>query len=232
MSTPIEKIKKLLALANDKGASEDEAATAMKLAMGLMARHGINQSQVEDAKPESRSKQGKRMHKNKGRQFRTYDLLLAEAAGILYGCRLLFYGKNGSRGIEFVGRSDNIEAAELTLFWLVQQMDRFYAAAPVPPGADRRQFRVTFKDACARRVLTRAHKIVEDMERNDVAAQAGTGNNALVVKGYFDQLRAEAEDVLQGLGVVKTTKLNVRYGVGSAAGYEAGGHVQLRKEVE
>ena len=34
------RIAKLLAVAADKGASEDEAATAMRMAAGLMARGG------------------------------------------------------------------------------------------------------------------------------------------------------------------------------------------------
>jgi hypothetical protein len=53
-----QKILKLLNLANDKGATEDEAATAMRMAMGLMTRHGIEQSQLGSGLVPSRAKMG------------------------------------------------------------------------------------------------------------------------------------------------------------------------------
>lgn len=45
----LEKIRKTLSLANDKGATEQERETAMRMAHGLLAKHNLSMAQVEKA---------------------------------------------------------------------------------------------------------------------------------------------------------------------------------------
>src|SRR5690606_5442235 len=82
-----------------------------------------------------------------------YQLVLANAAAHLYGCKVIMYGR-GKQGIEFVGREMNIEAASFTLIFLTQQVEGLYKQG-LTKGLSQRQrseFRKTFKWACACRV--------------------------------------------------------------------------------
>ena len=214
-----DKIRKLLAVAHDKGASEEEAATAMRLAMTLMARHGIEQSQLGAEKP--------KVHIDTvtAEATKKYELRVAMAAGILYGCNLI--AKNGGNdGFFYVGRPANIEAAELTYPWLLDQVEALYKAA-LPKGlsqTDRAEYRRTFKAACAERIYMRAI----DLVKNPTAIE---GSTALVVQGYFNELAAENRAAIESQLKIKPMRMGFRLGNGSVDGARAGERVKLRQEV-
>lgn len=225
------KIIKLLNLANDKGATEDEAGTAMRMALGLMTRHGIEQSALGEGLTPPRAKLGTFIKE----KFHPHQITLATAAGTLYGCRLVCFGKGGSGGIQFIGRQDNIDAAELTLLYLTRQVEALYKTS-LPKGMGktaRAEYRRTFKDACANRVSTRASLLMRQMAFDQATAKAATGQNALVVQGYFEQCFKEADDMMkQSFGDVKGMERKFKYGSGSHAGNTAGDNVKLRQEVQ
>jgi uncharacterized protein DUF2786 len=227
----IEKIKKLLNMTSDRGCSEDEAETALRMASGLMARHGIEQASLTANSVKNLAKIGKRI----SREFKKYQLVTAQAAAELYGCTIVWYS-SGKYGLEFVGRPDNTVAAESTMFWLMSQIERFYKES-LPRGltqSDRANYRKTFKEACALRVSSRVHRMMADMTRNNQSAQASTGQNALVVSGYFERLHKENKELLQSeyAGRLKQSKpMRFSAGSGTAAGQAAGDRVQLRREL-
>lgn len=217
------KIQKLLTLANDKGASEDEAATAMRMAMGLMMKHGIEQKDLGGDVP--RAKRGSHLKAT----FQKYQIILAMAAADLYGCRVLFYN-GGKEGLLFVGRQDNIDASEQMLIWLTQQVERLYKT-DLRRGMTQRErgeFRKTFKWACASRVAVRVSQLVKEMQQSDASAKEATGSNALVVLGHYRTLLDEAE---QAIGDVRKRAITGHYGSGSNQGHAAGDKVQLRHTV-
>ncbi len=227
MSDIRDKIKKLLAVANDKGASEAEAASAMQMAMGLMARHGIEASELQE-KDVPKSKLGEKIRA----KFDGYEVIIASASAYLYGCRLLCINK-GKDGILFVGRPDNIEASEMTMLFLAKQLEALYKQA-LPAGLtkkERSSFRKRFKFACAERIQARAAKLMEEMRASDVAAQKATGRNALVVQGYFNQIMGEADQLVRELGTRQVKQPTVKPGHGSLEGWRAGEHVKLRQEL-
>jgi hypothetical protein len=118
-----------------------------------------------------------------------------QAAGLLYGveCQAPNLGKYG---FYYTGREENINLAEQTMLWLVRQVELLYKQA-LPKGLTQRQradFRNSFKDACAKRVLDRAYTLVREMKTNEATAQETTGRNAVVVAGYFDSLRNEISE--------------------------------------
>lgn len=223
-----ERIRKLYALANDKAATEDEAATAMRMALGLMAKHGIELSDI-GGEP-SKAKKGTAL----SNRFDPFEIHLANAAGYLFGCKVVTIAM-GKEGLYFVGRPDNIEAAEATLLFLTRQVEAFYKAA-LPAGMtqrERSEFRRTFKIAAAGRVQQRVRALIRDMQSNDAAAKGATGSNALVVKGYFDQMFSEADAEIAQIAGLRTTKVRDRKtGSGTSAGYAAGDRVKLRQEVQ
>lgn len=231
MNTELDKMKdrirKLFALANDKAATEDEAAAALKIAMGLMAKYGIEQASISD-KPLSKA-----MEKKLAEAIKDYQITIISAAATLYGCKVIVLGR-GKAGVEIFGREENVEATHMTALWLGRQLESFYKQA-LPSGLsqkERSEFRRTFKQACATRVSGRAWRMYYDMTHNTQTAQEATGKNALVVLGHFDQMFAEADAAIASkYGKVKEVTRKSRAGSGTMAGLQAGDQVKLRREL-
>lgn len=187
------KITKLLNMTVENGCSEDEQETAMAMAAAIATRLGIDleAQRQKEATPAQR----KAVRKAVNQEFKIHQVLAFQAAAALYGCDLYTYD-HGKGGLYFIGREENVELAEQTAFWLMRQVELLYKEH-LPRGltqAVRAQYRKTFKAACAHRVAERAYALMREMKRNDATAQNATGQNALVVQGYFDQLKRENQD--------------------------------------
>lgn len=214
----VDRIRKLLNLAHDKGASEHEAARALELATELMLKHGI---EAKDLDNEVRIGEGSTFELD-GR----WHSICAQAVGVLYGTLPLHY----STGFNFVGRQDNVEACEVTFAYIVLQVTEIYKQS-LPKGlskAERNEFRRTFKEGCALRVFHRAHEIISAFEKR------GTSEcTALAVIDHRKALAAEAaEFAQQHLGAkVKTSEMVIRGSNGSQLGYAAGERVRLSREI-
>lgn len=187
------KITKLLNMTVENGCSEDEQETAMAMAASIATRLGIDleAQRQKEATPAQR----KAIKKAVNQEFKVHQVLAFQAAAALYGCDLYTYD-HGKGGLYFIGREENVELAEQTAFWLMRQVELLYKEH-LPRGltqAVRAQYRKTFKAACAHRVAERAYALMREMKRDNAAAQKATGQNALVVQGYFEQLKKENQD--------------------------------------
>lgn len=184
------KITKLLNMTVENGCSEDEQETAMSMAAAIATKLGIDLEAQRSKEPTAA--QRKAMKKAFNQEFKIHQVLAFQAAAKLYGCDVYTYS-GGKGGLFFVGRDENIELAEQTAFWLMRQVELLYKQN-LPRGLSqsvRAQYRKTFKAACAYRVNERAAQLMREMKMNEQAAQAATGQNALVVQGYFEQLARE-----------------------------------------
>lgn len=191
MSDIRDRISKLLNMTVKNGCTEDEQETALKLAAGLAARAGIEL----DALRLKGAPLRKVASKFKSDKLKPHQGLAAQAAAVLVGIRCELYNL-GHQGLAFVGREELIEVAEDIMFWLFRQIEELYKQG-LPPGMtkrDRSEFRKTFKAACAQRTLERAHEYMQRMKTNEATAKQATGQNALVVQGYFDTLKAEINE--------------------------------------
>lgn len=186
-----ERISKLMNMTTENGCTEDEANSAMQMAAGLAARLGINM----DACRPAGSPKPKIVPKKSYKELKIHQALCGEAAAYLYGCE--YEAENlGKYGHSFLGREENVELAEMTMLWLIRQVELLYKAH-LPRGLTqkaRAEFRRSFKEACAERVRDRARQLVREMKHNDASAVAATGSNALVVRNHFKTLEDEIED--------------------------------------
>lgn len=222
----VDRIKKLLRIGQvNSGATENEAAVAMQMASALMLKHGLEVNLDDDNKVEG-AVQG---------EFTKYDndwqLQCAAAVGYLYSSRYVY--KSGAKWVAFVGRPDNIAAAQHTWSYLCAEVERLYKRN-LPKGMsqeDRANFRRTFKFACARRLAARAWAIMEELRQDDVKAIAATGSRALVIVQSIDAQLAEADAMLKEAGT-KIVKHKPRAdGLGTTMGRQAGNEVQLQNQV-
>lgn len=190
-----ERISKLLNMTVENGCSEDEQETALRLAAAAATKAGID---LEAFQAEAAKSSGvaapKRTAKYKGfsQTWKDHQIFAAKAAGELYGVDVIHYSDNR---LSMVGREENIELTEQTMMWLMRQVELLYKQN-LPRGLsqrDRAQFRKNFKVNCAHRVYLRAIELMREMRFNDAAAGQATGQNALVVQGYFETLKEERD---------------------------------------
>lgn len=225
----VEKIRKLLRLARDAGATEAEAATAMAMAQKLMLQHDIDN--VEEV-VEQLAMRGdwQKMDPNATK----WQRVLAQAVAKLYNCRTMISGSGKYMHIQFVGKASHVLVCADTLQWIIEQVNDLHKQALVAfrdklggslSKYHYRDFRHTFKEACAMRIYQRAEEIVA-AARNEIPHHM-----ALVV---IDQSLAAADDLIQEVcGGRKGRSIKLRkYGYGTGAGHAAGNKVQLQHKVK
>lgn len=220
----VRKIQKLLAVANDSRGNEHVAANALTLAQKLMLEHNISEHDLGQF-VESEIKRGAWVPAPD----RKWALMLAQAVATMYTCRVLM--SSGTTGFyRFAGRQLNVQVAEMTLPWLVEQVELFYQEGLRVVTArngrtltkrQRAEFRRCFKEACALRVWQRAAEIIAKM-RNEIP-----GHKALVViDNALGQIDESLKDVEKGKNLEP-----IKAGLGSAMGVLAAERVQLQRQV-
>lgn len=216
-----DRIKKLFALARDKGASEHEAARALEMAQRLMMKHGINGNDLVDGPPIGwgdsfalETRWQKILHGGIGH---LYAVVSVETDGL---------------GLQFVGKTENVEAAEETLKFIIDQVETLYKQS-LPRGLDkkvRHEFRKNFKDGCALRIQERIRELVKTQTTdNEKAAELGT--TALVVRKHRDQLMDDTREFLKDLSLKERRPMKMKDGYGTQQGREAGSRVNIHKTV-
>lgn len=223
-----DRIRKLLNLANNKGATEAEATSAMEMASALMLKHNI---QVDPETDELKTTRGNPVL---GGYDEPWHITCSSTAALLYSCLNVVHDR-GTNGYSFVGRPENVEMAGETMLFLIDQVEILYKQY-LPKGlskVDRAEFRRTFKQACAMRVYNRAWDIMEQFKNNDAKALEYTGSKALVVVESIKQQLDEAREFLtRDMPEVKTlVQRPKKYGSGTLAGIDAGEHVELNRKV-
>jgi hypothetical protein len=216
----VEKIRKLLRLARDKGASEAEAATALAMAQKLMMMHDIEN--VEE-KVEELAVLG---NWHDFAVDKRWAGMLASAVAKLYSCRMAVMRK--SRKVQFVGKASHVLVCVDTLQWVNEQVEELYQQARRAFRQEHGSFtkqqskdwRLSFKEACATRIWHRVNEIVAKA-RNEIPSHM-----ALVV---IDQALAAADDLIKDYR--SSRALASHHGAGSGAGYRAGDQVKLQHGV-
>lgn len=222
----IDRIRNLLAMA-DGQANEAESMSAMAMASKLMAKHGIEEADLKTPKKHT-ADLSEWLNLE-----RPFHVTLAQAVALLFNTRVLTRTRGVQRRTKefvFAGRPENIEASELTMSWVMLQLESLYKAA-LPKGMDRKErarFRKTFKEACAFRILDRCHEMI-DQQEEELAKSSGT---ALVI--HRNQLSTEIDELFSTMDIRqgRQRKVTLNHAQAAAAGHHAGNQVKLRGEVE
>jgi Protein of unknown function (DUF2786) len=210
----MEKIRKLMRLGKDAGATENERMVALEMAQRLMLQHNIED--VEEERVIEAIK-GEWMNVDRGD---LWEIYAAGAVAKLFNCRSLIIKRTGAH--QFVGKPDNVEACGETFVWVCSQIEVLYKEAlrDYSGTLDKRgraDLRKSFKYACSLRVHQRCEEIVAKA-RNDIPAHM-----ALVV---IDQSLAAADELIKGAKPMKAR--GQRAGIGTMAGRLAGDRVRLQ----
>lgn len=226
LKTIKDRIGKLLNLANNSGATEAEAETAMEMASALMLKYNI-QVTVDNETDHVTVTQGGITMEGFAE---AWHVTCASAAATLYICKVVRYP---NYGVRFVGRPESIDACEQTYKYLIEQVEAQYKIN-LPRGmtkSDRAEYRRTFKFACSQRVYSRASKIIEQFRNNDAKALEYTGSKALVVVQSIDIQIKECQAFMDTLDLRKARSVSRRSGSGTHDGFKAAEKVNLNRKL-
>ena len=220
-----DKIRKLLAMSRDAGASENEQAQALKHAQRLMLKHGINHIDEK-----GKVDWGKVMEDFKKKPYQ----LLAQAVGRLYGTKPIF--AHDFKTFRFVGRKEIREVAEMTTHYIADQLDLAYRTN-LPKGmtkSERSSWRREFKLSCAYRVASRIDLMIKEITSNDKIAQAELGCKSVVVLNHTKELEMEIGDFLKTFKITKSRKSTTKFHNANAAraGQKAGDKVRINQQIK
>lgn len=218
----IDRLKKLLRLAKDTGATEAEAAAAMAKVHELLSQHNLDISQVDTkdkADEPVNGHRGRRTNKNNKWETDVY-----QGAAILNFC---FYFLNhihkGAWRLQHcvVGKPINVLAAEILADYLLETINRMAKELPLGPkgrfdeisgtvkmtqeraqwlvsGVSQAMFRHKFKQGMARRLGNRCIQLKVDREKT--ATKTSDGRN---LPALFDAYAAAQREIDEWLEQAK-----------------------------
>ena len=211
----VSRIRKLLALANDKGATEAEASLAMEKAQAMMAEANLSFATIE-ASGQSAGQDAERTKDAFAKRtvYNWHKALMQEIAKLnsVY-CELLYTKLVHTRrfdGYNMIGRAANIASTRVMYEYLTETIERLGREYV---GGDPTQFFTQsahlFKDGCAHRIverLTERHEAAlkaqekaaaEQKARANHPAYAGTGT-AVVMRDYYSSEVDLNDDMRRG----------------------------------
>lgn len=195
----LERVRKMFALANDKGATEGERDNAMRMAHATLAKYNLDMSALE--KTGKRKEEERIMH---GVQFfgRPWARIAAQAIASLMFCEYLYMEATKAKDTThlFVGKESNAKTAAEMAKWIVDSIMR---------EGKRRQrecmagniFYRSFATGAASKVYAR---VAELRKKNDNLEQSAPGS-ALVLASFYETEHA-ANKALIELRVPRTRK--------------------------
>ena len=219
----IEKIRKLVALGTNGGATEGERENAMRMAHALLAKHNLDESDLATA--EEREKRIlSSVIEYKARW------VGVSAAGIaeLFFCKVFttkipanYTGKNAGKKCiyTFVGLESNVETAKLMLSWIIKSVMKEQRNG---------KWNESFCIGAGSRIQIRC------MEISQARKPISEGRGLMVIDMHDDE-RAKNDQFLKDMEIdlvkAKERKQNLDY-TSYQAGSEFGSKIQLNTQLE
>lgn len=221
----LEKVRKLLAKAEDPGCTAEEAAALNDKAAELIAKYGVDQALLAARSPAA-DPVGDRVISVLPPYALDKAGLLATVAGALR-CRSVrrkeWRGGGYAYSMHLFGFASDLDRAELLYTSLLVQASYGLAAAEVPPwealAAFRRTWLVGFTQAVGARLREAERRAEHDAERGDLPTSV-----ALVLADRDDRVDRRVSEVYPRLGTTPPRRLR---GSGRAGGYAAGQRADL-----
>jgi Protein of unknown function (DUF2786) len=218
----LDRVRKLLAKAEDEGCPPAEAEALTAKAAELMARYGIDRALLGALRPETDSVGDRVFDLDNPWAAVKAHLLAGLAAALRCQCILLSRREPGSR-VHVFGFLSDLERADILFTSLLVQMARALAVQPVPANggaakAWRRSWMLGYASAVVARVRTAEEAAVAAAAAAPDGAAAGRPSAELVLADRALTVRRQAEQAYP-----RTRRTRVTYsGSGYADGYREG----------
>jgi hypothetical protein len=232
------KIAKLLAMAQDAGASESEAQMAFEKAQEYLAEYNLNAEDVkgtiqqEDITDEAFTEVVRE----------NWQIGIRTATARLYFCKYYYstgvLDKNYKKATEhnYVGRPHNIEVAKSMSSYLIKTIKKLGEDHILPIPGNKRELngiRRNFELGCASKVQARVNEKYREIERQDPGDYQIEGTKHNLPALYKSEL-ALCQDHLKSKGIHLSTarsRRSITNGTAYGRGREAGGRVSLNTQV-
>ena len=217
----LDRVRKLLAKAEDEGCTPAEAEALTAKAAELMARYGIDRALLGALHPETDSVGDRVFDLDNPWAAVKAHLLAGLAAALRCQCVLLHRREPGSR-VHVFGFASDLERADILFTSLLVQMARALTAQPVPgyggaAKAWRRSWMLGYASAVVARVRAAEEAAVASATAQDPAAARGPSAQ-IVLADRALTVRRQAEQTYP-----RTRRTRVTYsGSGYADGYREG----------
>ena len=216
----LDRVRKLLAKAEDDGCTPEEAEALTAKAAELMARYGIDRALLGALRPETDRPADRVFDLDNPWAAVKANLLAGLATALRCQCILLTRRAPGSR-VHVFGYLSDLERADILFTSLLVQMARALALQPIPArgGAKawRRSWMLGFSSAVVARVRAAEEAAVASASASS-GPDAGRPSAALVLADRAVTVRRQAEQAYP-----RTRKTRVTYtGNGYADGYREG----------
>ncbi len=221
--TALGKIRKLLAMAEAEGLTEQARESYNDKAADLIAQYGIDRALLEEAAP-TRAVAGDVVLDIDRPYARDKIMLLGSIAGPL-GCRLVHRTQPlpgaTAHAAHLFGMAADLERTQLLYTSLLIQQAHALALVEVPRSQDPRAFRRSWMAGFAAAVqfrLTRAETLARD-SRERADAGGPTHSVALVLADRMARVEQHVADTYPRLRPMRSRQLS---GSGAPAGFQAG----------
>lgn len=232
----VEKIRKLLALANDAGANENEAALALERAHALLAEHHLSMELVNG--PAASSEDVSRH--DLWERGELFEDIIFMAAGELNFCKPMIHRYRDERDrlvsvYAYIGTALNAAVARSMNEYLVKTLRRLCTAEIRRTLQGRRpqekwHFKRAYRTTAASTISVRVNALVKARERGDVVA---TGTNLPALLSLYERARSANEEFGKTQGLTKGAKRGLKtwHEAGAGLGKLAGEQVSLDPQV-
>lgn len=194
----VDRVRKMLALANDSAASEGERDNALRMAYNLIAKYGIDMSRVEAKTREADDPRGKEV-------IDSWSMLWAKqvfhAVADLFFCKYYYGSKINSTKCRhnFVGRASNTTTASLMGEYIVTSILRECRKRYVHNLAPESR---AFALGAAAKIRQRVEQLIKD-KKTELEATPGT---ALVLANLYTAEEADNDAFIRQAGTALVTK--------------------------
>lgn len=220
----ISRIRKMVALGNDQGATEGERDTAMRMVYSLLAKHNLSLSSLED-KSETRSINSTHFYG------RPWAQMTANAVAQLFFCRL-FVRQSGERNMVhyyFVGKESNAVTAMEMSVYLIKSIKREGGARARAAGQG-----VAYRRSFCLGVVSRLHVRVTEMIQEATQTDSVATGSALALTSLYDSEALANAQFLeeQGLKLKAGTKTSKDVDLNAfSSGQRYGDSINLNRQV-
>lgn len=223
----INKMKKLLAMANDKS-SENEAAIAMRQLHALLSKHNISMAEVEDnGDAEEQVDRSHELHRD-----RPWKRLVALNIAKLYFCDMYFTRIGGGKSnYFFVGTETNRTFALAIFDMVIKTIEReSRAESRKLHGKEVSSFVNSFWTGAQVRIAQRCQELIAAAKEGSL--EDGEGSNLPAMLSTYEHHSLMTKEFLSDMNM-KTEKVKTRANDihGYEKGQEAGSKVQLSRGV-
>jgi len=221
MKKVIEKVRKLIALGTNSGATEGERDNAIRMAHGLLAKHNLVVSDLEEI-TESRIQQFSEY------QNKPWAGVTVNAIAKLFFCscygeekRANIPGTGTKRKIFFIGKEANVTAAILMADYVITAIRR---------ERNRNKYSYSFCNGASAKISQRVQEIINSSSIQDGES---TCTDLALVSVYKTEEEANQEFISKEVGLLKQKKYQARNNDALAyfAGCAYGNGISLNNQV-